>query len=347
MIAAADRTPLVRTAADSRENAMRLLRRIASYRGTAPALRGGASRRTAPGGMAPALRGATISISLVFSTWFALCVPADAQGVIDMGGMSDQEAKSHFKVGKSLYETGRFSEAATEFEKAYALSNKVELLYNVYVAHRDASDLPRAIDALRRYLELAQIDDSTRVNLQARLRAMEEANGRAGSAPVAGAAPAGPAQPVVDGQPQSTAPPSAPQAEPAPVAAPPPGTVEYEVDAQSSALPYALVGIGAAVLAAGAVTAVLAAGKISDIEDACEDDLCPPPSAFDLEGERDSARTLRTIAFALLGGGIVVGGAGVALLLLDSDDATTAEAGPQAAMRCAPDGCIGTVSGRF
>jgi tetratricopeptide (TPR) repeat protein len=322
---------------------MRLLRRIASYSGIAPALRGGAIR-----GIAPALRGGAMLISLVFSTSFALCAPADAQGVIDMGGMSDQEAKSHFKVGKSLYETGRFSEAATEFEKAYALSNKVELLYNVYVAHRDASDLPKAIDALRRYLELAQIDDSTRVNLQARLRAMEEASSRAGSAPAAEAAPAEPAQPVPEGQPQASGtPPSEPQTEPAPVAAPPPGSVEYEVDAQSSALPYALLGIGAAVLAAGAVTAVLAAGKISDIEDACEDDVCPPPSAFDLEGERDSARTLRTLAFALLGGGIVVGGAGVALLLLEADDATAAEAGPQAAMRCAADGCMGTVSGRF
>ena len=59
--------------------------------------------------------------SLMFSTWFALCGAAGAEGVIDMGGMSDQEAKSHFKVGKSLYETGRFSVAAVEFEKAYTL----------------------------------------------------------------------------------------------------------------------------------------------------------------------------------------------------------------------------------
>jgi tetratricopeptide (TPR) repeat protein len=287
-----------------------------------------------------------VSYSLVFSTWFALCAPAGAQGgVIDMGGMPDQEAKSHFKVGKSLYETGRFSEAAAEFEQAYALSNKVELLYNVYVAHRDASDLPKAIDALRRYLELAQIDDSTRVNLQARLRAMEEANSR-GSAPVAGTAPEGQSQPAPAGAPEPAAPPSEPQPEPAPTSPPPAGSVEYEIDADSSALPYALVGIGAAALAAGVVTAVLASGKISDIEDACEDDVCPPPSEFDLAGERDDARTLRTVAFALLGGGIVIGGAGVTLLLLASGD-EPAESGPQASMRCGPDGCAGTVAGRF
>jgi tetratricopeptide (TPR) repeat protein len=283
--------------------------------------------------------------SLMFSTWFALCASAGAQGVIDMGGMSDQEAKSHFKVGKSLYETGRFSEAAVEFEQAYTLSNKVELLYNVYVAHRDASDLPKAIDALRRYLELAQIDDSTRVNLQARLRAMEEANSR-GSAPAAGTPEQEQAQPAPGPSPEPAVVPSEPLPEPAPTSPPPAGTVEYEVDADSSALPYALIGIGAAAVAAGVVTAVLAAAKISDIEDACADDVCPPPSMFDLAGERDSARTLRTVAFALLGGGVVVGGAGVTLLLLDSGE-KQAEAGPQASMRCGPDGCTGTVAGRF
>jgi tetratricopeptide (TPR) repeat protein len=286
------------------------------------------------------------SYSLVFSIWLGLSASGFAQGVIDIGGMSDQDAKSHFKVGKSLYETGRFSEAAAEFEQAYALSNKVELLYNVYVAHRDASDLPKAIDALRRYLQLAVLDESARVNLQARLRAMEEANSRVAAAPP-GAAGAGPRQPDPGLQPQpEPAAPSAPQPEPAVEPARASASGEYEVDADSSALPYALIGIGGAAFAAGAVSALLAADKISDIEDACENDLCPPPSEFDLGSERDSARTLRTVAFALLGGGLVIGGAGVALLLLDSADDQT-ETEPQAGLRCAPDGCLATVRGRF
>jgi tetratricopeptide (TPR) repeat protein len=285
------------------------------------------------------------SYSLVFGTWLALAATAFGQGVIDMGGMSDQEAKSHFKVGKSLYETGRFSEAAAEFEKAYALSNKVELLYNVYVAHRDASDLPKAIDALRRYLQLAQLDESARVNLQARLRAMEEANSRAATAPAAApaAAPQPGAEPAAEPQPSAEA--SQPPPEPAPAAAA--RSADYEVDADSSALPHALIAIGGAAVASGVVAAILAANKISDIEDSCEDDVCPPPSEFDLEGERDDARTLRTIAFALLGGGVVVGGAGVTLLVLDSGEPASSEPGPQAGLRCGAAGCVGTVSGRF
>jgi tetratricopeptide (TPR) repeat protein len=286
---------------------------------------------------------AIASYSLVFSTWLALATPSFAQGVIDMdAAMPDQEAKSHFKVGKSLYETGRFSEAAAEFEQAYALSKRVELLYNVYVAHRDASDLPRAIDALRRYLELAELDEAARVNLNARLRAMEEANSRSGEAAEA----AGPAQAPADGaaRPETGA---EPQPEPAPRFMPAAGAAEYEVDADSSALPYALMGIGGAAFAAGLVSAVLASSKISELEDTCRDDVCPPPSEFDLEGERDDARTLRTVAFALLGGGLVIGGAGVTLFVLESSEPAASETGPQAALRCGHRGCLGTVSARF
>jgi hypothetical protein len=131
------------------------------------------------------------------------------------------------------------------------------------------------------------------------------------------------------------------------VPAPSPGSAEYELDAESPVLPYALIGVGGAALAAGVVAAVLAAAKISDIEETCENDVCPPPSEFDLAGERDDARTLRTVAFALLGGGLVIGGAGVTLWVLNAGDSAQPEAGPQAAVRCARAGCMGTVSGRF
>lgn len=288
---------------------------------------------------------------LIVSLLLLLPAYGAAQGVIDMGGMSDTDAKSHFKVGKSLYETGRFSEAAVEFEQAYALSNRVELLYNVYVAYRDASNLPKAIEALRRYLELAQLDESTRVNLQARLRAMEEANSRAAAGPAAAPAPAGseavqpsPAGPASAAE---TAPPVPQPAESTPQAAGAPGSAELEMDAGSSALPYALIAVGGAAFTAGVVAAVLAAGKISDIEETCADDVCPPPSEYDLDAERDDARTLRTIAFALLGAGVVVGGAGVTLLVLESGEPAPTETAPQAVLRCGPAGCMAAVHGRF
>lgn len=284
------------------------------------------------------------SFALVVSSLTAPCAQARAQGMLDTGGMPDQEAKSHFEVGKTLYGSGRFSEAAAEFEKAYELSKKVELLYNVYVAHRDASDLPRAIDALRRYLDSAELDAPSRLNLQARLRAMEEASSAAVAPPDAAGAQAAPAgrsgAPGAEPAPDSTETEVEPQV-------PVPGTAEFEIEPDPELLPYALIGIGGGALIAGVITAVIASAKIADIEEACVNDVCPPPSEFDLEDERDDARTLRTVAFALLGGGVVLSGAGVTLLVLESGEQRAAEPGPQAAVRCGASGCLGTVSGRF
>ena len=52
-----------------------------------------------------------------------------------MGAM-DMEARQHFMIGKTLYDAGRFQQAAEEFDSAYQLSKRPQLLYNVYVAHR-------------------------------------------------------------------------------------------------------------------------------------------------------------------------------------------------------------------
>jgi tetratricopeptide (TPR) repeat protein len=86
---------------------------------------------------------------------------------------ADAEARSHFNVGKALLDSGRFSEAAQEFDKAYRLSGRPQLLYNLYVAHRDAGNTPNAIVALRAYLNTVP-DAPDRVNLEARLASLEE-----------------------------------------------------------------------------------------------------------------------------------------------------------------------------
>ncbi|HMI90401.1 MAG TPA: hypothetical protein VK509_03515, partial [Polyangiales bacterium] len=150
-------------------------------------------------------------VLVVWSLLLVCSSGASAQGVIDMGGMPEQESKAHFKVGKSLYESGRFAEAAVEWNRAFELSQRVELLYNVYVAYRDASDVPRAIDALRRYLQGAELDDATRQNLQARLHALEEANAKT---PVVAVTPS-----ATPGDSSASAPP--PAAQPAPEPASP------------------------------------------------------------------------------------------------------------------------------
>jgi hypothetical protein len=271
-----------------------------------------------------------------------LCAPiAHAQGVIDMGAMPEQEAKSHFKVGKSLYESGRFAEAAVEWNRAYELSQRVELLYNVYVAYRDASDLPHAIDALRRYLQGAELDDATRVNLQARLRAMEESNSKAPVVAVTPTAPA--AQPATP--PPATEPAPAPAAQPVPAPAP---ATTANADRGAPVAPFVLYGVSGALLIAASVTGIVVMGNEKDIDDHCPNDKCSDPDTLD---KLDGTKTLAVVTDVLWITGVVAAGLGTALLLTDSGSGDSEHArtstAPVAALGCGPHACAASLSGRF
>jgi tetratricopeptide (TPR) repeat protein len=61
-------------------------------------------------------------------------------------------AKAHYNTGQIYYERGRFPDAAREFEEAYRLSGRPELLYNMGKAYDGSSDAARALSAYRRFL---------------------------------------------------------------------------------------------------------------------------------------------------------------------------------------------------
>ena len=84
----------------------------------------------------------------------------------------EQVARSAFQLGNAHYENGEFLEAAAQFEKAYKYSGKAQLLYNLYLAYRDANLPEKAADALRRYLREAK-DVPNREQVEAKLRALE------------------------------------------------------------------------------------------------------------------------------------------------------------------------------
>jgi tetratricopeptide (TPR) repeat protein len=95
-----------------------------------------------------------------------------AQSTTTEQDMTDAQARGHFRLGREYYGQGRFAEAAKEFEVAYGLSGRASLLYNVYLAYRDAQDTPNAARALRGYLA-AVPDAPDREHLTARLAALE------------------------------------------------------------------------------------------------------------------------------------------------------------------------------
>ena len=70
--------------------------------------------------------------------------PVPAEGVVrdepatGQPPSDDEAARRHFRLGQAYYQNGQFPEAAAEFEQAYQLSGRPQLLYNIYLAHRDA-----------------------------------------------------------------------------------------------------------------------------------------------------------------------------------------------------------------
>jgi tetratricopeptide (TPR) repeat protein len=250
-------------------------------------------------------------------------------GLMKMGesDMSDQQARVHFKLGQTFYDSGRFREAAEEWEQAHALSKREALLYNIYVAQRDASDWPKAIDALTRYLATNEPDAAQRVNLDARLKAMKDAvaanEAKASSQPTA-----------------------APEAAPAPAPAQQPAP---QPEQGSSVWPIALVVTGGALIAGSVVTGLITSGKVADIEDSCPGDSCP--KGFDLEGKRDSASTLATVTDVLWISGAAFAAVGAVLWLTDGAPSAEAQVGASALLKgavvCMPGVCGGALSGRF
>jgi tetratricopeptide (TPR) repeat protein len=61
-------------------------------------------------------------------------------------------ARQHFTRGSTLYDLGKFREAAQEYEQAYAAKSDPALLFNIGQAYRRASDYAAAMNAYRAYL---------------------------------------------------------------------------------------------------------------------------------------------------------------------------------------------------
>lgn len=230
----------------------------------------------------------------------------------------DQRAKAHFRVGTTLYDAGRFNEAAEEWQKAFELSHRAELLYNVYVAYRDAaSSNDKAIEALRRYLELGQIEPTRRIQLEARLKAAEEAQAEQNT--------------------QSTA------AEPTPDPALQTSTSDAPAG-QSKVLPIVLMGAGGALLVVSVITGLMVNGVESDLEDSCPGDRCP--DSVDLDGKRSTGNTLIAVNAVTAITGVLSLGTGIVLYIL-AGKSETPPAPTALNFGCTIDGCGGQFRGQF
>jgi len=249
----------------------------------------------------------------------APAAPASAGLVTDAQSMSDDQARQHFKVGQSMYQAGRFAEAGAEWDKAYELSGRTALLYNIYIAYRDAGDWKNAARALEEFLAKGEVSVEERPTLQARLDVMKREIAEQEAAAAAAAQTPAPAP----------AEPAAPAEEP---------------EQKASIAPWIVGGIGGAMVVAGIVTGVLTLTKKNEIDDACgANNVCP--SDFDLEEKRSSTKKMALVTDVLLIGGGVAVATGVVLgLLLEGKPENSIESGN---LSCNGGGCTATLFGHF
>lgn len=290
----------------------------------------------------------TRALSCLFSSFvFLSSVPAlaqtagatadgsgEAQGMATMRQteLSDAQARSHFRVGETLYAEGRFADAAREFEQAYVLSQRPALLYNAFVAYRDANDLSHAIVMLDEYLRVSPEADDTPV-LRSRLAAMRATRDSQMTE-----------QSAVEAERARLEAERAELAREAEAARMRAEVAERQVAQTRSPVPFIVGGTGLAILAGSGIAAIIANGNISSAETSCPDHICPRNANVDLGSVRDSLRRPAIASDVML----AVGGAtlvtGIVWLVVNRSGADEA---PNVSAHCDGRGCAASYSLRF
>jgi tetratricopeptide (TPR) repeat protein len=208
---------------------------------------------------------------------------------------SDEQARIHFQAGTLYFEQERFEDAAREYEEAFALSPRPELLLNAATAWDRAARLEEAIAALERVIQ--QFPGTESAQLAAprldRLRRLQERIAREREEAAAGASA------TVSSTTTSTA----------TTTSTPGGGLDY--------LPGTITLAGSAAVVAIAVgLGVAAHDTYSTLESRCVNDVCPD----ELRDERDSAASLADASTALTFVAAAGGIAGVVLLVVAAVD---------------------------
>jgi tetratricopeptide (TPR) repeat protein len=272
-----------------------------------------------------------------------------AQSTTNEADMTDLQARSHFRLGKELYDQGKFADAAKEFEVAYGLSGRSSLLYNVYLAYRDAQDTANAARALDGYLA-ANPNAPDFVHLSARLAKLKEILKKAEEDAASQRAE------------QEMATQQARDAERARIEADQRARAaeqRAEIKPSRPWWPWLVVGGGVAITATGVVLGMLAVNDSDDLLTECVLDTkdgagtkaplmlgtqCAP--SVDHESRRDSIQTQALIGDVMWIGGAAITATGLVLALVLPDVYPDAEEAPVTA-GCSTDECRATLKLHF
>lgn len=238
-----------------------------------------------------------VQCSILSLFLLALAFPAAAQ--------NDTEARVHFDSGALYYEEARYAEAVEEFRRAFELSERIGLLFNMSQCYERMGDLDNAVVHLERYIAGSE-ESATRAVQERRLtnlratRDAAQARAEAAAAEVAAAERAAAQRSAAEAaRPEATG--ESRQA---------PG----ETSTTMRRLSIALLGVGGAGLVTFGVAGGLALSEDRRLAEDCIDQFGNPSCA----AGADTALNRRSlIADIGLGVGIAGAAAGLVLLLMN------------------------------
>lgn len=248
-----------------------------------------------------------------------------------------QKAKEHYEKATRLYDVSKYGEAIEEYQKTYLLMDDPILLFNIAQAYRLWDKPEEAVRFYKNYLRRAT-NAQNRGDVEKRIADLEKIieERRRGQTtppppPVVPVPPTPP--PIVTAPPPTplpTAPPPAPIAPaPPPVAAAPAGGLAEQAPApdepprrRGRTAAYVLMGSGAALLVAAAISAGVANDKAKKIEN-----LAMAGGIFDPKIEKDG-KTANAIAIVTGLTGLAAGVAGGILWFAGRSEPAPAAAAP-------------------
>jgi tetratricopeptide (TPR) repeat protein len=229
-------------------------------------------------------------------------------------------ARARYIEGSKFYDTGRYLEAAAEYERAFLLVDEPSLLFNMGQAFRLGGDAARALRSYRAFLRRVP-DAADRESVARRIDELErqlEAAKATQAAPPQGTrpldgAPTAPRPPPPEPRPPPPEPPSPPRLQIAPVPQSPPFLVEKSRNERSfRARRGPAFGSGV-----GLCTGALAAGAIGVALLAWSATLAPPTTTLgDFERAQSDRRNFQIAGGALAGVAALAAAGGVVSLVI-------------------------------
>jgi hypothetical protein len=223
---------------------------------------------------------------------------------------------------------------------------RTELLYNLFLAYRDAGDDAHAAETLRAYIPSLEAGER-RTQLEARLRVLEQRMAGGGGSETEGGETEGGGATGDGTQGGGTGGSTAGTTSGGTEGTGPTGSGAEGASGGGSGglgvVPWIVVGVGGALVVASIITGVLALDARSSLERMCSaDGACPPG----FESTQSSGQSLAITTDVLWITGALAIGTGVVLAILDMTSGSSSDQASVGGV-CTGDGCVASISGRF